>query len=515
LRARWLLVALLPFSGCGTSATSQRAAFDLSAVTPAVETYEEADLEHLRFLLTDEEQDRYLEMSSEARRAWMHREWARRDPTPTTPENERKLEHYRRIAFAREHFTIEKEPGWDRRGELLIRYGVPDRRIEEFGEVVEVVGLVPPRETWIYWTRERAFQLEDPRFTGHFVEAFDLDPERVRMSARDVAGARLAELESEGAVAPRAFSDRSEDEEAVMAKRRLQTMLMEGQEALNHAPQDYIHDHGGGSLDYVFDVQNFASATPGFTRVEVDFAFWAQDLGYRPDADGFETAVEIEGAAKTPSYEIVSSQRQVARDRRSSREGREGHLVVDRLAFDLTPGEYRLALSARDSVSGNVGIYTTEAHVLDLESDGVTISDVQRALDVRPAPPGAPFRKGDYQVVPYPLGTFPTGRSVFLYFEAYHLAPTATGRSAYAVEILLEPRVKPAAGWFGGSSKGRLVPGVSTAYEGSSSTDTAVEFLELDPATFTENVYDVTITVTDRVTERSATRSVTFAVQRR
>lgn len=32
--------------------------------------------------------------------------WARRDPTPDTPRNEFKDEHYRRIKYANEHFVL-------------------------------------------------------------------------------------------------------------------------------------------------------------------------------------------------------------------------------------------------------------------------------------------------------------------------------------------------------------------------------------------------------------------------
>ena len=36
----------------------------------------------------------------------------RRDPTPGTERNEFKEEHYRRIAYANEHFTDLDGPGW-------------------------------------------------------------------------------------------------------------------------------------------------------------------------------------------------------------------------------------------------------------------------------------------------------------------------------------------------------------------------------------------------------------------
>ena len=53
-------------------------------------------------LETDDERDDFIEQF-----------WLRRDPTPDTPENEFKDEHYRRIAFANLHFpTASGKAGW-------------------------------------------------------------------------------------------------------------------------------------------------------------------------------------------------------------------------------------------------------------------------------------------------------------------------------------------------------------------------------------------------------------------
>ena len=50
--------------------------------------------------------------------------WAGRDPAPATAANERKLEHYRRVAHSLEHFGKDRFP-WDVRGDVYVRYGRP------------------------------------------------------------------------------------------------------------------------------------------------------------------------------------------------------------------------------------------------------------------------------------------------------------------------------------------------------------------------------------------------------
>jgi len=67
-------------------------------------------------LQTDEEREHFIEQF-----------WLRRDPTPGTPENEFKQEHYRRIAYSNERFGTANIPGWKTdRGRIYIVYGPPD-----------------------------------------------------------------------------------------------------------------------------------------------------------------------------------------------------------------------------------------------------------------------------------------------------------------------------------------------------------------------------------------------------
>ena len=53
--------------------------------------------------------------------------WNARDPNPATVENERLVEHYKRVMYARIHFSLAQFP-YDRRGEMYVRYGEPDDR---------------------------------------------------------------------------------------------------------------------------------------------------------------------------------------------------------------------------------------------------------------------------------------------------------------------------------------------------------------------------------------------------
>jgi GWxTD domain-containing protein len=123
------------------------------------ETYKKWLDEDVRWIITDQEKKAFLSLSNdEERDAFIEQFWRRRNPNPDSPENEFREEHYRRIAYANEHFAAGK-PGWmTDRGHIYIAFGPPDseethpsggpydRPIEEGGGETQTF----PFETWHY-----------------------------------------------------------------------------------------------------------------------------------------------------------------------------------------------------------------------------------------------------------------------------------------------------------------------------------------------------------------------------
>src|ERR1700761_7166562 len=83
--------------------------------------------EDVLYIITDEEKRAFKQLKTdEERQSFVESFWLRRDPTPDTEENEYKEEHYRRIAYANDHFAS-GIPGWKTdRGMIYIKYGPAD-----------------------------------------------------------------------------------------------------------------------------------------------------------------------------------------------------------------------------------------------------------------------------------------------------------------------------------------------------------------------------------------------------
>jgi GWxTD domain-containing protein len=129
----------------------------------------------IRIQSTDEEREQFIEQF-----------WLRRDPTPDTEENEFKEEHYRRIAYANDHYAS-GIPGWKTdRGRIYIIYGPPDeieshpsggtyeRPMEEGGGETSTY----PFEQWRYRYMEGIgtniiIEFVDPTMSGEYHMTMD------------------------------------------------------------------------------------------------------------------------------------------------------------------------------------------------------------------------------------------------------------------------------------------------------------------------------------------------------
>ncbi len=97
--------------------------------------------EEVIYIITDTERDVFLQLETLAERtSFIEAFWRKRDPNPATPENEFKVEHYRRVDHANQFLGRETfRPGWRTdRGRYYIILGEP-REIQRFDGYNELV----------------------------------------------------------------------------------------------------------------------------------------------------------------------------------------------------------------------------------------------------------------------------------------------------------------------------------------------------------------------------------------
>ena len=111
------------------------------------------------YIITPDEKSVFSSLTTpEEKEQFIEQFWRRRDPDLRTTHNEYKEEHYRRIAYANDHFQSGVEGWYTDRGKIYIKFGPPtgieknptgtvyDRRITEGGGTT----MTYPFEVWYY-----------------------------------------------------------------------------------------------------------------------------------------------------------------------------------------------------------------------------------------------------------------------------------------------------------------------------------------------------------------------------
>jgi GWxTD domain-containing protein len=133
------------------------------------------------YIITDEERGAFKRLTTdEERNHFIEQFWERRDPTPGTPQNEFKQEHYRRIAYANQKFTTPAGlDGWKTDlGRIYITYGPPDE-IENHPKGSQTIPY--PYIDWMYHHIDGVgdniiVEFADKNRTGDFQMTSDPNP---------------------------------------------------------------------------------------------------------------------------------------------------------------------------------------------------------------------------------------------------------------------------------------------------------------------------------------------------
>lgn len=124
----WAVVLVVAGLGIGTAARAASPQTTAESSQDLPPKYQQWLNEDVVWVITPEERAAFSQLKSdEERDKFMQMFWLRRSPTPNSPGNKVKDEHYRRVAYANAHFMTTSTPGWKTdRGRIYIIYGPPD-----------------------------------------------------------------------------------------------------------------------------------------------------------------------------------------------------------------------------------------------------------------------------------------------------------------------------------------------------------------------------------------------------
>src|SRR5215813_3477699 len=406
--------------------------------------------EDVVYIISPEERTAFLQLSTnEEREQFIEQFWLRRSSNPDMPDNDFKEEHYRRIAYANEHFAS-GIPGWKTdRGRIYIIWGAPDeieshptggtydRPMEEGGGSTTTY----PWERWRYRYLEgiqENVELEfvDPSGTGEY--RLTSDPSE-KDALLNVPGAGLSLMESMGLASKTDRFTRSDGThmgtslggepaslneftrlELYAKVQRPPEVKYKDLEALvtSRMVRDQL------KFNYRTD---FLKVTNDTVLVPVSVQVPNNQLQFK-NRDGVYTAeLNIFGRVSTLTGRIVQTfEDPLTRDYPETLyKMSQKQSSIYQKSLPLRPGLYRLDLVIKDVNSGNVGAVNTRLAVPRYEDEKLEASTLILADQIEHVPAKqigtGQFVLGSSKVRPRLDGDFTVTDKLGIYWQIYNL----------------------------------------------------------------------------------------------
>jgi len=423
--------------------------------------------EDVVYIITDEEKAAFKRLQTdEEREAFIENFWLRRDPTPDTVENEFKEEHYRRIAYANDHFAS-GIPGWKTdRGRIYISFGPPDERDEHptggtYERPPEEGGgetTTFPFEDWRYRYidgigNDVIVEFVDPTMTGEY--HMTMDPSEKDALAR-VPGAGLSLMEQLG------LSDKSQrfnntdgtllpapmggPTAATNQFDRLDrfTKLQKPPEVKFKDLEAVVNSRVSYNILPIDVKVYYFPVTEASVRTFVTIQINNKDLSFQAKEGVQKATVNILGHITTMTRRVVNTFEDTVtvdspKDMLQAFSQRKS---IYQKTVPLPPGSYRLNVVAKDLVSGNLNNYEMALNVPHMEEDKLASSTLVLADMIENVPTRSigtgQFVIDDSKVRPRLDGVFKRDEKLYIYLTAYNFeADEATRKPAGQVEYEL------------------------------------------------------------------------------
>jgi hypothetical protein len=194
----------------------------------------------------------------------------------------------------------------------------------------------------------------------------------------------------------------------------------------------------------------------GRTRLEVYLGVPLSEIAYSQKDSGRVADVERSVALFDRNWREVGRAQDVLAFSDSLVVGKgPGAFIPGLRAFELTPGDYHLAVQVTDRTSGRMQAFRQAVRLVPFGTDSLRVSDIELAAHIFPDAGNNPFVKNGLRVLPMPSRAYPRDQNVFLYCEVYNLKQDATGQTRYRVDYTIQSKDGASANIFSGL--GRLI----------------------------------------------------------
>ncbi len=470
----------------------------------AMETLEDAEIldylfDEQKILLTDEEKTLFESTPYQDKKHVFKSFWKRRDPDPSTVENERLTEHFRRVKFARENFHFTAPPYYDDRGKIYIKYGKPDGRYNS------PMGNIPAKdnESWSYENVEKGLVFDFVSEGGYYRQVQDLTEAALAGYGFDQRLYLAGNLYYDRSHLSQTYANLS----ANFSMDRLNNYHVKRSEALDKYPGEiYRPDKRLYQFPFITKWAQFKDDQSNKTRVEFYSSF--PGIVLSPDGKDEQMLKNLDFFIEiTDSVfdQVIKEEKRYAYEISSSEQLADRHFLFQN-DYLIEEGTYSAAIVLSDVEENTKGVKREEITVADFDSDELMLSSLQLSSLIEPVknPDSDIFVKNGLSITPYAFYRVVRKKPIYLYFEIYNLSFDDQGTTDYEIAYTVET-IKPQRNFWQKTigSIGRMFSGpkenvitISSARSGEE-RDT-FEYMALDLKNLPNGETVLTVNVTDQ-----------------
>jgi len=408
--------------------------------------------EDVVYIISPDERNAFLQLdTNEEREQFIEQFWLRRSTNPDLPDNDFKEEHYRRIAYANEHFAS-GIPGWKTdRGRLYIMWGPADevdshpmggtwdRPMEDGGGSTTTY----PWETWRWRYLEgigENIEIEFVDTTGSGEYHITMDPSE-KDALLHVPGAGLSLLESMGLASKTDRFTRSDGTNLPTAMGGTPASMDEFNRLDLYAKIQKPPEVKFKDLEAIVTARivrdqlkfnwrtDFMKVTNDTVLVPITIQVSNGQLNFS-SKDGIHSAtMNVFGRVSTLTGRVVQTfEDPVSKDFPDSLFQQSLKLQsIYQKAVPLRPGLYRLDIVIKDVQSGNVGVVNTRLAVPryadeKLDASTLILADQLEHVPAKQIGTGQ-FVLGSTKVRPRLDSEFAPSDRMGIYLQVYNLKP--------------------------------------------------------------------------------------------
>ncbi|MGA2810730.1 MAG: GWxTD domain-containing protein [Candidatus Acidiferrum sp.] len=487
--------------------------------------------EDVIYIISPDERTAFLQLATnEEREQFIEQFWLRRSGNPDLPDNDFKEEHYRRIAYANEHYAS-GIPGWKTdRGKMYIIWGPPDeieshptggtydRPMDEGGGSTTTY----PWETWRWRYLEGVgeniiLEFVDPSGSGEY--HMTMDPSE-KDALLHVPGAGLSLMEEMGLASKADRFTRSDGTNLPTTLGGTPASMDEFNRLELYAKVQQPPPVKFKDLEAVVTARlvrdqmrfnwrtDFLKVTNDTVLVPVTVQVPNTQLSFK-SKDGIHSAtINIFGRVTTLTGRIVQTfEEAVSRDFPDSLFQQSLKLQsIYQKSVPLRPGLYRLDLVIKDVESGNVGVVNTALRVPRYEDEKLEASSLILADQIEHVPAKqigtGQFVIGSSKVRPRLEGDFTTADKLGIYMQIYNLKPDD---KTHKSDATFEYTVK--------KGDQQIMQFKETSAEMKQTGDEITIERLLPLATLTPGKYTLQISATDTLSKQTISRSADFSIK--